>query len=152
MHFKGASLRRYRQHLYLIGQQHDLPEKIRTSSKPIIWSGEEKLCLFDGRVNLLFKVSKNTEIAQQQIFFNRDDKIEIYFRWQLSSSLTCLPIGRTGSRSIKKLLHEYHVPLWLRDWVPFVFINGELKMAVGLWLCETKTTEQQSCCLAISFV
>ena len=45
------------------------------------------------------------------------------------------PSGRK-TRSLKKILQDYHVPPWLRDKVPLVYQEGEL-MAVGdLFICE----------------
>jgi tRNA(Ile)-lysidine synthase len=152
MFFKQASVRRYRQHIYLLDEEKILSEQSKKKLQPISWSGESKLCLLDGRVNLQFKQTQKTQAEGLQILFNPSDKIEIFFRWQLPSSLKCLPIGRSGSRSIKKLLHEYHVPLWLRDQVPFIFINGELKMALGLWICKNESDSQKSSCLTIKFI
>ncbi|MEH6451742.1 MAG: tRNA lysidine(34) synthetase TilS [Psychromonas sp.] len=149
--FKGASVRRYRQHIYLIDETSPLADKNKANLQPVIWSGESQLCLFDGHVNLQFKQVAATESDETGIFIDPNDLVEVFFRWQFPNSLKCLPIGRTGSRSIKKLLHEYHVPLWLRDQVPFIFINGELKMAVGLWSCNNGKDKQQSSCLMIDF-
>ncbi len=147
MQFKGYSIRRYRQHIYLL-RDRDIAADCCES---IVWQGEKKISLADGRVKLFFNHIEGEDNLSEVLKFQENSKIEICFRQQLPAQLTCKPIGRTGSRSIKKLLHEYHVPPWLRDLVPFILINGELRLAVGLWQCQTLASEAPSCNLRISF-
>lgn len=61
------------------------------------------------------------------------------FRWQtqLTRSIKCQPINRrAGSRSLKQLLHEYHVPPWLRQEVLYLTHDQEVIAAIGLFFCE----------------
>jgi tRNA(Ile)-lysidine synthase len=58
-------------------------------------------------------------------------RVTIRFRGQGK----CQPVGRHGSRSIKKLYQEYQVAPWLRDRVPLVYYDDKLICAVGLWIC-----------------
>ena len=52
------------------------------------------------------------------------------------------PSGRK-TRSLKKILQDYHVPPWLRDKVPLVYQEGVL-MAVGdLFICEPWQLEKE---------
>lgn len=53
----------------------------------------------------------------------------------------CQPVGRHGSRSIKKLYQEYQVAPWLRDRIPLVYYDDELICAVGLWVCSGYQSE-----------
>ncbi|HEY5715809.1 MAG TPA: tRNA lysidine(34) synthetase TilS [Psychromonas sp.] len=148
LQFKGVSIRRYRQHLYFVEDKkiaQSVPQAIR-------WLGQEKVALCDGLVKLFFKVGNGGEAALALPDFAGKAKVEICFRAQLPADLSCLPAGRRGSRSIKKLLHEYHVPPWLRDLVPFIVIDGEVKIAVGLWYCQSEQTQQLSDSLRVSFV
>lgn len=53
----------------------------------------------------------------------------------------CHPVGRSGSRSIKKLYQEYKIAPWLRDRIPLVYYDDELVCAVGLWICKGYETQ-----------
>ena len=59
-------------------------------------------------------------------------RITIGFRGQGK----CQPLGRKGSRSIKKLYQEYQVAPWLRDRIPLLYYDDELVCAIGLWVCQ----------------
>lgn len=61
-----------------------------------------------------------------------DQRVSIRFRGEGK----CKPAGRGGSRSLKKLYQEYHVPPWQRDRIPLVYYDDTLVCAVGLWVCE----------------
>ena len=116
------------------------------------WLGQEKITLCDGLINLSFTLEKNQQVAVEMTDLATSARVDICFRSQLPANLSCLPVGRTGSRSIKKLLHEYHVPPWLRDLVPFIVIDGEVKIAVGLWYCQNENIPQQLDALRVSFL
>lgn len=146
--FKGHSVRRYRDHLYLLNNN----KMTSCIASKTLWQGQEKIALLDGLVALSFSVEKESKLAENLLNISDTAKVEICFRSQLPANLTCLPLGRTGSRSIKKLLHEYHVPPWLRDSVPFILLDGELKMAVGLWSCQSEKTAVQPRYLSVSFI
>ncbi|MGB5443915.1 MAG: tRNA lysidine(34) synthetase TilS [Psychromonas sp.] len=148
LQFKGRSIRRYREHLYFVEDKkiaQRVPQAVR-------WLGQEKIALCDGLINLAFTVEGNKQVAVALADLAGSAQVEICFRAQLPANLTCLPAGRSGSRSIKKLLHEYHVPPWLRDLVPFIVIDGELKIAVGLWYCQSEKTAQSFDALRVSFI
>ncbi len=128
MQFQHVSLRRYRQQLYLVEEQPAID-----FNEAYTWTGEEQVSLLDGRVKLHFQ---RLEKAEQALFIPDGCEVKICFRAHLPAKLSCTPIGRNGSRSIKKLLHEYHIPPWLRDFVPFILLDGKLQQAVGLWQCQ----------------
>ncbi len=132
MQFKNYSLRRYRDHIYLLKDQDIAINR----SEKIYWQGQSLLSLANDRIQLQLAFSEQCEAADMVINCPKDAQIEICFRSHLPTNLRCQPTGRQGSRSIKKLLHEYHVAPWLRDLVPFILVNGELAAAVGLWQCQ----------------
>jgi len=115
---------RYRDAIYLV----DESELFKQANK-VKWQGEKLLSFCHGQVRLKFTADK--------AFLKRQVNVEICFRLHIAGDFSCRPMGRDKRRSIKKLLHEYHVPPWLRDSVPFVFIDGELVEAVGLFTCTT---------------
>ena len=143
MQFKGVTLRRYREHLYLVADQ-----AAADFSEAVIWAGESQISLLDGRVKLRFELLKEKKGA---LSVKPDSEVKICFRAHLPAKLSCTPIGRAGSRTVKKLLHEYHVAPWLRDSIPFILIDGELREAVGLWQCQTLPTANHCGYLTVSF-
>ena len=123
--FEHLALRRYRDNLYFVSKVN-----MPMPKQAVIWKGEKTL-LLDG----LTKVLSFNDSQSKGIEIEKNAVVEIYFREHLPAKLTCTPAGRVGNRSVKKLLHEYQVPPWQRDQIPFIFVNGELIQAVGLWVC-----------------
>ncbi|WP_232784243.1 tRNA lysidine(34) synthetase TilS [Moritella sp. Urea-trap-13] len=74
------------------------------------------------------------------------EKVTIRFRGEGK----CHPVGRSGSRSMKKLYQEYQVAPWLRDRIPLVYYDDKLVCAVGLWVCKDYAAQQGLCwCLSL---
>ena len=48
----------------------------------------------------------------------------------------CLPVGRGHHHSLKKLFQEQGIPPWERDRIPLIYIQDQLAMVPGLWVCE----------------
>ena len=69
------------------------------------------------------------------------EKVTIRFRGEGK----CHPVGRSGSRSIKKLYQEYQVAPWLRDRIPLIYYGEELVCAVGLWICKGYEAQDGLC-------
>ncbi|WP_293131586.1 tRNA lysidine(34) synthetase TilS [Moritella sp.] len=69
------------------------------------------------------------------------EKVTICFRGEGK----CHPVGRSGSRSIKKLYQEYQVAPWLRDRIPLIYYGEELVCAVGLWICKGYEAQDGLC-------
>jgi len=141
MQLKEISVRRYRDNLYIVKDQIEtvIPKQ------PISWSGESQIILFDGQLRL------NFEFTHDGIAIPANAKVEICFRQHLPAQLTCTPVGRSGSRCIKKLLHEYHVVPWQRDFIPFLFIDGQFRSALGLWQCAPLVEQTADHYLTVSF-
>lgn len=121
---QGKNICRYRDALYLFEKN-----KLVTDLYDIVWQGERFINLCSGKIKLKIEVNEKVQIGVHHV--------QICFRKQLLTNLKCQPIGRDKRRSIKKLLHEYHVAPWLRDYVPFIVIDGVLVEAVGVFKCET---------------
>ena len=48
----------------------------------------------------------------------------------------CLPGGRKHHHSLKKLFQEQGIPPWERQRIPLIYIEDQLAMVPGLWVCE----------------
>ena len=65
-------------------------------------------------------------------------------RFAVAGSLRTQPVGRAGSRPLKKLWQEYGVAPWLRDQIPLLFYGETLVAAVGLFICQAGCAEGES--------
>ena len=117
------SIRRYQGLLYIVREQ-----PLTLPNAKVCWNGEELLWLVEGKLGVNFSKLDKAHAQQYQI--------ECALRHHLEAGLVCLPENRAKARSVKKLLHEYHVPPWLRDQVVFVFVDKQLVEAIGLWKCH----------------
>lgn len=50
----------------------------------------------------------------------------------------CHPAGRSGSRSLKKLMQEWEIPPWRRNSVPLLYLEDELVGVVGHCIIESR--------------
>jgi tRNA(Ile)-lysidine synthase len=48
----------------------------------------------------------------------------------------CRPAGRKHHHSLKKLFQEQGIPPWQRQRIPLIYIEDQLAMVPGLWVCE----------------
>lgn len=64
----------------------------------------------------------------------QQDKISIQFSPALKTK--CRPKYRDCSKTIKQCLQELEIPTWQRPHIPYLFINNQLKAAIGFWECE----------------
>ena len=123
LQLESNTICRYQEALYIV----PIPS-IKTLKEPLTWSGESFLWLDKDRLGVDFS-QVDPAVAKQH-------QIQCCLRQHLDAKLTCLPEGRNKARSIKKLLHEYQVPPWLRDQVVFILVDNQLIEAVGLWRCQ----------------
>ncbi|WAJ72362.1 tRNA lysidine(34) synthetase TilS [Catenovulum adriaticum] len=68
------------------------------------------------------------------IQLHQQDKVTIEFSPSLKTK--CRPKYRHCSKSIKQCLQELEIPIWQRPHIPYLFINNQLKAAIGFWECE----------------
>lgn len=121
---ESVSIRRYQGRLYVV-----FPSPALLPEQPIAWTGESVLWLHE---QLGVNFSKVDPALSEQY------AVRCCSRKHFAANVTCLPEGREKRRSIKKLLHEYQVPPWLRDHVIFITVDGELLTALGAWRCAIK--------------
>ena len=86
-------------------------------SRVYTWDGEAELALAGAGV-----ISSARQLGRG-LAVKEASQLTIRFR----QGGECLrPVGRGGSRKLKKLLQELKVPYWLRDRVPLIYIGDEL--------------------------
>jgi tRNA(Ile)-lysidine synthase len=124
MIFGDYTVRRYRDHLYAV--------KIEATHAHfcIAWDGEQPLFV-PSQALPLTKVL----LQQQGLEVDQLDWSTVVVRFRQGSE-RCKPKGRGHSQTLKKLLQEYDVPPWQRDYLPLIFSKDHLVMVVGVFVCE----------------
>ncbi|MCP4277267.1 MAG: tRNA lysidine(34) synthetase TilS, partial [Gammaproteobacteria bacterium] len=125
----GAEIRRYRDNLYLMPPQPEVPEAYRLG-----WDGSSNLDLPFGIGHLVLREAawglSKTLLVQ--------GGLEIRFNIQ---GVSCRPAGRSGTRTLKKIFQEYAVPNWLRSQTPLIYQGEDLVAVAGLCVCHDFATE-----------
>lgn len=117
----GAVIRRYQNRLYRV-----LPPPVAEFPLTITLNVNNSHYLPQGCLQV-FSSSPGLNIAGKKVELRR--RVE---------GLKCRPLGRNGSRSVKKLMQEASVPPWLRDLWPLVFIDNELVAIPNICFCESQ--------------
>jgi len=116
----GASVRRYRDQLYL------LPDELRQAPQPAQVTGDH-VRLGGGLGVLNFEV--DTAAGLSQALF--DDRLRLEYR---QGGEEIKPHGQLHTRKLKKLLQEEAIVPWMRDRIPLLY-SGDKLIAVGdFWL------------------
>ena len=128
----------------------------REDAAPVLQLGDYEVRRFDGLLVLVPVLEPFSEkaigwdcVARSELhvpasgWLTLDDgsarqlkAVSVCFRHNLPGSEKVRVAGRQGSKSVKRWLQEYRVPPWLRDRVPFLFYNGQMLCAAGLWVCD----------------
>lgn len=120
--FQGGELRRYSGRLFLL-PGHLPPVAQNTLLR---WHPDTPLALPGN-----FSLTARTTIGGLRL--PASGELEVRFR---QGGERCKPVGRAGSRPLKKLLQEQGLEPWLRDRVPLIFVDGELAAVGDLFVCE----------------
>lgn len=123
----GASVRRYRQRLYL------LPEKLIESPQPISVAASD-VPLGVGLGVLQFV--RGAASGLSEALFDRE--IRVSFR---HGGEEFQPEGQAHTRKLKKLLQEEGVVPWMRDRLPLLYAGDELIAVGDLWLAAAAVSE-----------
>ncbi|MCU4675727.1 tRNA lysidine(34) synthetase TilS [Catenovulum sp. 2E275] len=104
-----------------------IAQDITLSPADLIQNNQTQINLSNGQ---------NCTINWQQlgIQIKAGDTIKLTFN--PSVKLTCRPKYRNCTKTIKQCLQELAVPVWLRPHIPYLWVNGQLKAAIGYWECE----------------
>lgn len=116
---RGWSIRRYRDHLWLVGEIVQ-PE----SGERVDWDGAP-LDLGPGRGRLMRRLGEGGIDPGRW----PNGLVQLGFNLR---SIRCTPAGRTGGRSFKSLVQEAGIPPWQRPQLPLLFIDGRLAAIAGV--------------------
>ncbi|NIR98934.1 MAG: tRNA lysidine(34) synthetase TilS, partial [Gammaproteobacteria bacterium] len=120
----GGEFRRFDDALYLLPNMPPPPD----TDCLLIWDGQSPLNLPDGgRLTAQTASGRGVRIPRQ-------GSLQIRFR---QGGERCRPVGRPGSAPFKKLAREYGLPPWLRDRVPFIYVDDQLAAVGDCFVCES---------------
>ena len=111
---KDFEIRRYKDEIY-IAEKNQKGQK----NYEIIWKGESEILLPNG-VQLNFKIVKGRGINFK---FLDNQKLRIRNR---QGGESFKPDSKRPTKKIKQLLQESDLPPWEREFLPLIFIGGEL--------------------------
>ena len=118
--WKGAELYRYGNHIYLTAPMGRFDNSAIRS-----WDFIRPCQLQYGE---LTAVEGQGDGLKKELCVNA--AVEV--RYRTGGEEIRLP-GRTCRHKIKKLFQETRVPPWLRERIPFIYIDNQLAMVAGLW-------------------
>ena len=126
---EGISIRRFRQVLGVLDER-----QLLSDFDPFVWHWQENNSIALGARSLMIKPSAS---ANKRVNVRLpDSSLTICRRCHVSGHEKIAIAGRSGRKSLKRWLQEYHVPPWLREFVPLIYDNGQMVAAAGLWVCE----------------
>lgn len=118
----NVEVRRYQKKLYLLLQWDDISQ----------WQDNIDLdspCLLPQNLgSLVLNQEGGYPLLRQP---ESDEIITVRFHYQGDA---IKPVGRCGSRKLKKLYQEYNVPSWLRSRTPLIFYGDKLAAVVGYFV------------------
>ena len=131
------TLRRFKGRLFLVGD-----------IEPVVWQelvldelalNEKMLALPQGQLQVEPQASTGLKTLTGVTLRNRREGDR------------CRPVGRGGSRSLKKLLQEHNVPPWLRDSWPVCVVGEEIVAVPGICICEGWQSEKKASGFALKW-
>ena len=143
LHWQGGDLRRYAGRLYLV--PHQFPEL--PASLPLTLEAGQ-VTLADGRLCRWQVQPWNGTTSGQWLRLPQVSEA-MSLRFGAVGSLRARPLGRQGSRELKKLWQEYEVAPWLRGRVPLLFYGEELVAALGYFVCQGFTAVPETVALQL---
>ena len=118
----NRQIRRYQNQLYLLPLYQDIEQQI------LPWNLATSLTLPDnlGHLQPNYQTDLTCRLPQ------KDETVSVRFHAQGQFQI----VQRQGSRSIKKLWQEHHIPPWMRTRIPLIYYNEQLITAVGVFVTE----------------
>ncbi len=122
----GASIRRYRNTLYLLPEK--LPDKIVASAL-----SAHKMPLGTGMGSLELVADAELGLSEDLV------RAGLHVRLRQGGE-EIKPEGQTHTRKLKKLLQEEGIVPWMRDRLPLVYAGDKLVAVADLWLADDAVT------------
>ncbi len=116
-------VRRFQEKLYLVRQTEDV------SSWSSSLSISQNILLPDGLGNLVLHCVAGGHLRLPEA----NEPASVVFE---PAGLSAKPVGRVGSRKIKKLFQEYGVPSWLRRRTPILLYGEDVAAVAGLFVTD----------------
>jgi tRNA(Ile)-lysidine synthase len=120
------SCRRYQERLYLVSPD------LQPCHQVLPLTLGEPLTLPDGLGTLSVRWQESGEGLLRAP--RPDEPLSV--RFQVAPGIPLKPVGRGGSRRMKKLLQEYGVPSWQRGRIPILYYGEQVAAVVGLFICD----------------
>nr|WP_279465124.1 tRNA lysidine(34) synthetase TilS [Aeromonas veronii] len=120
------SCRRYQERLYLVSPD------LQPCHQVLPLTVGEPLTLPDGLGELVVRMAEHGEDLLRPP--RADEPLSV--RFQVAPGIPLKPVGRSGSRRMKKLLREYGVPSWQRGRIPILYYGEQAAAVVGLFICD----------------
>ncbi|MGL5333540.1 MAG: tRNA lysidine(34) synthetase TilS, partial [Aeromonas veronii] len=120
------SCRRFQERLYLVSPD------LQPCHQLLPLTLGEPLTLPDGLGELVVRMAEHGEDLLRPP--RADEPLSV--RFQVAPGIPLKPVGRSGSRRMKKLLQEYGVPSWLRGRIPILYYGEQAAAVVGLFVCD----------------
>jgi tRNA(Ile)-lysidine synthase len=126
--WKGAEVRRYRDHVYV------LPESKFGSETGAMPLKDNAVDLGAGMGELRLVAGAAKGLAREVI----DAGLEVRFR---SGGEEIKPAGQSHTKKLKKLLQDEGIVPWMRDRLPLLYSGGELVAVADLWIASDAASE-----------
>ncbi|KAB0670002.1 tRNA lysidine(34) synthetase TilS [Aeromonas veronii] len=120
------SCRRFQERLYLVNPD------LQPCHQVLPLTVGEPLSLPDGLGELVVRMA---ECGEDLLRAPRADE-PLSVRFQVAPGIPLKPVGRSGSRRMKKLLQEYGVPSWQRGRIPILYYGEQVAAVVGRFVCD----------------
>lgn len=122
----GAEVRRHRDRLYAMRPVVSQPQN---GARELCWRPDVPLELPGSGMRLVA-----VPVTGAGLNAARCHGADITVRFRRGGE-RCRPADGMHTRSLKKLLQEAGVPVWERERLPLIYINGELAAVADRWIC-----------------
>ena len=122
---QGLECRRFQ------GRLHLVPPGLAPREEVLPTRAGETLRLPDGLGTFRLLLSDEGEGLRPP---REDEPLSV--RFQVAPGVMLKPVGRVGSRRLKKLLQEYGVPSWQRGRIPILYYGERVALVAGLFVCD----------------
>ncbi len=133
----SGEIRRYESRLYLVKPELDLSnwcKELSVDQKVNLPHNLGELSLRTSRLvtepeSDLSLIGQSLQLRSPKPF----EKVTVHF---CPTGLSANPVGRNGSRKLKKLFQEYGIPSWMRRQTPIVMYNDKVAAVANLFVSQ----------------